>query len=250
MKFIFVFLFSLFGLSQINAQSVETLLADALSTELKPNETLALAKYKKINGNHTSNITAVTKISELNSRIGSRENDVTKRDAYYREAEKFANYALKLNPQSDEANVVKAMVLGKMSLGKPAKERIRLAKEVKIYADRALNINANNYVAWHIVGRWHYELANISSFERAAAKVFVAAIPTGSNAKAIQYFEKARSLAPTFTLNSLELAKAYYKADNVAKAIALLKELQGFAVTTDDDNYTKKLARDLIKEWQ
>lgn len=250
MKLFFAFLFSFFSLSQINAQSVDVLLADALVTERLPNEVLALAKYKKIYGTHTNNLTAVVKISELNSRIGSRENNTVKRDAYYKEAEKFADYSLRLNPKSDIANVAKAMVIGKMSLGKPAKEKIRLAKEVKKYADIALNINSNNYVAWHIVGRWHYELANISAIERAAAKVFVAAIPVGSIDKAIQYFEKARSIAPTFTLNSLELAKAYHKAGNKTKAIALLKELQGFAVTTDDDNYTKKLARDLIKEWQ
>ena len=250
MKTFLAFLFSFISLSQINAQSVEVLLAEALATERTPNEVLALAKYKKIYAAHTSNITAVVKISELNSRIGSRENNVEKRDAYYKEAEKFANHALKLNPKSDIANVAKAMVLGKISLGKPAKEKIRLAKEVKKYADIALNTNSNNYVAWHIVGRWHFELASISAIERAAAKVFVAVIPVGSIDKAIQYFEKARSIAPTFTLNSLELAKAYHKANNDTKAIALLKELQGFAVTTDDDNYSKKLARDLIKEWQ
>jgi tetratricopeptide (TPR) repeat protein len=250
MKFVLSFLFSLMSLAQINAQTVDALLADALATERLPNEALALAKYKKIYGSHTNNITAVVKISELNSRIGSRENNIEKRDAYYKEAEKFADYALRLNPKSDIANVAKAMVLGKISLGKPAKEKIRLAKEVKKYADIALNINSNNYVAWHIIGRWNFELANISALERAAAKVFVASIPVGSVDKAIQYFEKARSIAPTFTLNSLELAKAYYKAGNKTKAIALLRELQGFAVTTDDDNYTKKLARDLIKEWQ
>ena len=225
-------------------------MADALATELKPNEVLALAKYKKIYAAHSTNVSAVAKISELNSRIGSRENDVAKRDAYYKQAEEYANYALKLNPLSDEANVAKAMVLGKISFGKSAKEKIRLAKEVKKYADNALNANPNNYVAWHIVGRWNYELANISAIERAAAKVFVASIPLGTNEKAIQYFEKARSIAPQFTLNCLELAKAYHKAKNSTKAIALLKSLQDFPVTTDDDNYTKKLARDLIKEWQ
>ncbi len=250
MKSIFIFLFSFVVVAQLNAQSLDILLADALATEQKPNEVLALAKYKKIYASHNTNLTVVAKISELNSRIGSRENDEPKRDAYYKQADDYANYALKLNPLSDEANVAKAMVLGKISLGKPAKEKIRLAKEVKKYADKALAANSNNYVAWHIVGRWHYELANISAIERAAAKVFVASIPVGSNDKAILYFEKARTIAPQFTLNCLELAKAYHKAKNNTKAIALLKSLQDFPVTTDDDNYTKKIARDLIKEWQ
>ena len=63
------------------------------------------------------------------------------------------------------------------------------------------------------------------------------------------YYEKAKSLAPLFTLNYLELAKAYHKNDNDTKAISLLNYLLSIKNQTEDDPRIKAEAQKLIKNW-
>jgi hypothetical protein len=64
------------------------------------------------------------------------------------------------------------------------------------------------------------------------------------------YFEKARTLSPHFILNNIELAKAYHKNNEDAKAIALLKAVQAFPISTEDDAKHKVDALKLIKEYE
>ncbi len=64
------------------------------------------------------------------------------------------------------------------------------------------------------------------------------------------YYEKARSLAPNFTLNYLELAKAYHRNDETQKAITLLKQLLVIKTHTEDDPRIKKEAEGLIAKWR
>lgn len=249
MKFLF-FCFCLFSFFSVQAQDVNRLLADASKTELIPNEGLALNKYKEILKSHPQNIAALSKCSELCSRIGSRQKVGSTQDAWYNAALQYANRALSISPKNDQANVVKAMVIGKSSISKGSKEKIKGAKEIKILLDLALASNPNNYLAWHILGRWNYEISNINSFERAAAKVFVGSIPEGSLTNAITSFENARRLSSEFILNNIELAKAYHANDQDVRAIALLEESLKMPVTTEDDPRLKIKARNLINEWK
>ena len=73
------------------------------------------------------------------------------------------------------------------------------------------------------MGKWNYEVSNLSAFEKAAVKIIYGGLPAASLNNSIMYYEKAKSLAPLFTLNYLELAKAYHKNDDDTKAISLLK---------------------------
>lgn len=249
MKFLFISLF-LFSFLSGKTQDLNLMLAEAGRTELLPNEGLALYKYKEILKTHPQNIAALSKCSELCSRIGSRETSESSRNSWYKAAIQYADRALSISPRSDQANVAKAMVVGKSSITKTSKEKIKGAKEIKKLLDVALSTNSSNYLAWHILGRWNYEISNINSFERAAAKVFVGSIPEGSLKNAIICLENARRLSPQFILNNIELAKAYHDNDQDSKAIALLQEAMRMPVTTEDDPHLKLKARELMNAWK
>lgn len=249
MKLTFFLSLLFFGLSAA-AQDFGSLVKEADRLEDIPNEVAAFNKYKealKIQPNH---IYSLAKASQLASRIGSRETTTKNRDGWYNIAMSYANKAVTLSPQNDEANVALAMVLGKSSLSKSGKEKLKNAKEIKKRVDIALKTNPNNYLAWHILGRWHYEISNISPVERTAAKIFFGGVPSGSLKNAIMYFEKARSLMPHFILNYLELAKAYHKDGQVAKAKSLMQTIQSFPVNTEDDARLKVEGLRMTKDWE
>jgi predicted Zn-dependent protease len=247
--FAFLILFTA-GFIGASSQDVAALLKEADRLEAVPNEIAAFNKFKEVLVAQPNNMHALTKCSELCSRIGSREKSSTNRDTYFAAALAYANKAILVDPKSDKANVARAMALGKSSMTKSGKEKIRSAKEIKKHLDVALATNPSNYVAWHILGRWNYELSNVSGVEKAAAKVFFGGVPQGSLKDAIMYFEKARTLSPHFILNNIELAKAYHKNNEDAKAIALLKAVQAFPISTEDDAKHKVDALKLIKEYE
>lgn len=250
MKSIFSFiLFFCIG-TNVFSQDINVLLKEAERLEAVPNEVAALNKLKEALVVQPANIHALSKSSELCSRIGTRQANPKDRDNYFIAALTYAQRAIAISPLNDKANVSMAMIVGKSSMTKSGKEKIKSAKEVKRLLDIAIRSNPNNWLAWHILGRWNYEISNVSSIERAAARMFYSALPEGSLSNSIMYLEKAKSLSPRFALNTFELAKAYHRNDDNVKAVSLLKSLQALPIGTEDDPMIKTQALKLIQSWE
>ena len=231
-------------------QDVNALVTEADRLEDIPNEYAALNKFIEALKLQPAHIHALSKASELCSRIGSRQTNSTKRDEWFKAALAYATKAVNASPQSDEANVSMAMILGKATLTKSGKEKLKNARLIKKHLDIAIKTNPNNYLAWHILGRWNFELSNVSALERAGARLLYGGVPHGSVKDAIMYFEKARTLMPHFILNYVSMAYAYHKDGQTAKAITLLQTIQPFPINTEDDAAHKAEALKLIKDWQ
>lgn len=245
-----IFIALLFIAPALNAQDVPTLLKEAIRLEAQPNELAAYEMYKKIITLQPGSVHAFSKASQLCSRIGSRQTDAKVRDSWLNLAGDYAQKALNLNPQNDDANVSMAMYLGKSSLTKSGKEKIKSVNKIKAHIDMALKTNPNNYLAWHILGRLNYEISNVSGLEKAAAKIFYDALPKGTIANAIMYLEKSRTLQPNFILNNYELARAYEKNGEKNKAISILNKIPAMPISTEDDQVLKTKSNELLKDLQ
>ena len=232
------------------AQDAATLMAEGTKLETALNEKGAFEKFKAAQRLQPSNIQALNKCSELCSRIGNREATALARNDYYAAAQKCASAALKIDANNSASNCMMAIALGRVSLEKSGKEKVKAAIEIKKYADIAISKDAGNYKAWHVLGRWHYELSSLNFIERAAVKVFFGGLPKSSFADAITAFEKAKQISPGFVMNYYELARAYKKNGQSQKAIAAINTMLKLPDTTEDDAPTKKLARKLLESLQ
>lgn len=251
MKLLLSLLLPLMTVLPVAAQDIHAVIKEADKLEAIPNEAAALDKFKEALKLEPNNIYVLSKCSELCSRIGSRETaNPSKRDEWFKLAHGYATLAVRTDPKNDQANVVMAMILGKSTLTKSGKEKLKNARAIKKHLDVALQTNPQNYLAWHILGRWNYELSNVTAIERAGAKVFYGGVPEGTLKNAISSFEKARAIQPYFILNCLSLATAYHKDGQHSKAIGLLKSLQAFPNKTEDDPKHKQDALKLIKKWE
>lgn len=249
MKTVFSCIIALLLSSSLFAQQdINTLIREADRLEAIPNEKAAFTKFKEALKVHPANIYALTKCSELCSRIGKREKTKATRDSYYEAAKIYAGTALKINPASSDANAVMAIALGRTALEKSGKEKMAAVKDIKTYGELAAKYDPHNFKAWHILGKWYYEVSNLNMFERAAAKVFYGGLPSASLKESITYYEKAKALNANFLLNYLELAKAYKRNDEDAKAINLLKIMPALANQTEDDALIKEEGRKLLKQ--
>ena len=74
------------------------------------------------------------------------------------------------------------------------KGKSQLADSVRIYAEKAVEINPDNHRAYHILGRWHYEVSKLSWVIRKLSKLVFRHSPSGSFNLAVDYFNKAIGL--------------------------------------------------------
>lgn len=233
------------------AQDINALIKEGNRLESVPDEKAAFHKFKEVLKLNPINIYALNKCSELCSRIGQRETVNTKlRSDYYKAAKIYAETALKVEPANSEANCVMAIALGRSSLSKSGKEKIENAKEVKKYVDAAIAGDTKNFKAWHVLGRWQYEISNLNGLERGLVKLLYGGLPPATLKQSIFAFEKARALRPEFILNYYEMAKAYKDNNNEAKAIAYLKLLITLPNQTEDDPTIKEWSKALLKDWK
>jgi hypothetical protein len=250
MKLLTLFLFLILIATNSLGQDINALIKEANRLEATPDEKAAFAKFKEVLKLQPNNLHALTRCSELCSSIGNRETNTKTRDDYFKVALIYAKTAYKLYPESDVANVSMAIAVGRIVLLKSGKEKITSVKELKSYVDKAIVVNPNNFKAWHILGKWHYELSGLSSFEKTAAKIIYGALPASSLASSIACYEKAKALNSNFALNSLELAKAYKRNAEKLKAIAQLNYVLTLPNKVQDDEKIKSEARGLLKKWK
>lgn len=233
------------------SQDINALIAEGNRLEFIPDEKAAFKKFKEVLKINATNIYALNKCSELCSRIGQRETTNTKlRSDYYKAAVIYAESALKVDHKNSEANCVMAIALGRSSMSKSGRDKIDNAKEVKKYVDAAIAGDPKNFKAWHVLGRWQYEISNLNGLERGLVKVLYGALPPATLKQSIASFEKARALRPEFLLNYYEMARAYKDNDNKAKAIAYLQLMITLPNQTEDDPGIKNKAKALLKDWQ
>ena len=250
MKSVLLNFFTLFFLHPCPAQDLTSMIREADRIEKIPNEKAAFAKFKEILKSHPINLYALNKCSELCSRIGKRQTNPKLSEDYYSAARTYAATALKVNPNNAESNCVMAIALGRSSLNKSGKEKISSAKEIKRYVDAAIKNDPKNFKAWHVLGRWHYEISNLNGFERTAVKIFYGGLPAASLKESIMAFEKSQALTDGFILNYFEMAKAYKMDKQPEKAIAILTKMLTVPNQTEDDPFIKDAGRKLLKEWK
>jgi hypothetical protein len=231
-------------------QDVPALLQQAARLEADFKEEDALVKYQEIVKLQPHNVFALCHCSDLSCRIGNRQDSRDKKIDYFKAGHDYADAAWRLDSTNSEANVVMAFSIGRMILLESGREKVAGAGAIKRYADDAIRYDPDNYKAWHILGRWHYEISGLNFIERTLAKWFYGALPDASLQESIHDYEKSMSLRPAFMLNYLELAKACHRDGQNARAIQLLRRLDSLRDGMYDDRQVRREGRQLLAEWQ
>jgi len=229
-------------------QDFNSLIQDGAKLEKEQKELQALKKYTEAQKLKPTDLHVLYKCSELYSRIGVRETNSASQEQYYKSSLAYAQMAYKYYPQSDDANVAMSMALGRLALTRSGKEKVSTVKEIKTYADNAIRINPKNFKAWHIIGKWNYEVSNLGFFEKTAIKLIYGGLPNSSFSESVKAYEKVKELNPYFGSNYLELAKAYQKLDDNINAQKNLKYVIAMPNYTEEDPIVKTRATQLLSE--
>lgn len=216
---------------------------DQLVKNLKEED--AYQKYKAALVVQPDNLHALVQCSLVASRMGNRQTDKNKARDLYTEARDLAGRALKVDSTSADACVMLAMAEGRLSQSEGAKTKVEYARDVKDYCDKAIRLDPKNYRAYYLLGVWSVQVAHMSGMQRTGAKLY-GGLPDATIKDAIRYFEKCRSVNPSFILNYLDMAKVYKEDDQNEKALAALQTLVHLPVQTEDDPAIKAEGRKML----
>ncbi|MFD2999244.1 hypothetical protein ACFS7Z_02640 [Pontibacter toksunensis] len=205
--------------------------AKQLLSSYKDSEALLL--YEQVLSAAPDNFEALCKASLLHCRIGDRySSDETSKLQHYAKAKAYAQKAYDLNPVDAESNYVMALSYSCEAMASGPRNRLVGINQVKSFLDAALSSNSQHAGAWHLMGRWHFKMANLNVVEKLASKMLFGGVcDVTTNEVAAEALEKAVAYEPDNIRYYYDLACIYdemkdkeARNNTLQKAVALTFE--------------------------
>ncbi|SKB00972.1 hypothetical protein SAMN02745166_03271 [Prosthecobacter debontii] len=162
------------------------------------------------------------------------------------QALEYGYRAAKLGPQNSDAQLSVAISYGKMLPLLGAKEQVQSSKLIRQGAERAIQLNPRNDLAWHILGRWHRNVAEISGLKRTLAALVYEKLPEGTHADAVKCFTKAMEINPKRLIHYIELGRTYAQMGEPSEARRFLAKGLKMPSVEKDDEESKALGRSVL----
>jgi tetratricopeptide (TPR) repeat protein len=147
-----------------------------------------------------------------------------------------------------EAQLAPAITLGKMLPYLPTKEQVAASPRIKESVDKALALDPRNDTAWHVLGRWHRVLADVSLVKRYLAEMIYGSLPKGSNEAAEHAMRKAIELNPNRLMHYIELGRIYAQMGRKDDARQFINKGLAMPDSEKDDPETKQRGRETLQK--
>jgi tetratricopeptide (TPR) repeat protein len=158
----------------------------------------------------------------------------------------YSQRAAALAPKNAEAQLSIAISYGKMLPFLGTKEQIEASHYIKDSADRALELDPNNDLAWHVLGRWHRTLSDVNIVKRRLASLVYGQLPQTTTEEAVKCFEKAIEINPNRLIHYVELGRAYAQMGKTAEARRFIEKGLAMPNLEKDDPETKRRGRETL----
>ena len=237
-------------LSASVADPVSNLLDEAAEYHKMGQEEKALNLYLEVLEKAPRNYEALWNTSLLYTRKGQRQSNFTDEVRYYEKAREFARTCLRYHTDKPRSHYVYGIATAALVDDMPnSSERFRLIGEIKEYADRAVTMDPGYAPAWHLLGVWHSNLANVSQAERFAARLIYGRLPDGaSKQKAEEYLNRAIRMEPDEILFYLDLGQHHQEFGEYSKAIPMFEKSLNLPAISENDRHYQQEARDRLRQ--
>jgi len=158
----------------------------------------------------------------------------------------FSQKALAADSASADAHGYYGILIGRVGEIKGTKQKILNSYDVKKHTMKAIELDSENDSWQHVMGRWHYTLADLSWFERTIASIVYTTPPKASFEEAEQYFVRAAELDPEDIRHFLWLGKTQLELDKEAAARTSLETAVNLTKKSDSDTILQEEARELL----
>jgi tetratricopeptide (TPR) repeat protein len=156
--------------------------------------------------------------SSGNSRASSAE-------THYPKAEKLARRAAVLCPENVDTQLNLAIAVGRLAILRGGKTKVELSKEVKERAEKAIQLNPQEDIAYHVLARWNREVAILSGVKRLWLKSSMADCRLPAVKKLWSFFNQAIAIDPNYIIHHYELGLTYETLGKWAEAKSAYSKL-------------------------
>ena len=172
------------------------------------------------------------------------------RDSLYVLAEVYARRAVDAELLQPDGHYILGAAIGRASLTKGNKERVRRAREIRVEALKTLELDPNHDKAHHVIGRWHAEIKRLSGIQRWFARNLYGGdfMKLASWQQAVEHMERAVAIDPTVIYHRIDLAEIYLDRKRYSDARTQLQAIESLPVWDVLDPGHKERAAELMKE--
>jgi tetratricopeptide (TPR) repeat protein len=160
----------------------------------------------------------------------------------------YSKRAAALAPDDAEAQLSVAISYGKMLPNQGAKAQVQASPRIKEAVDKALKLDPQNDLAWHVLGRWHRVLADVTGVKRILAGAIYGKLPSTTNEAAAKCLQKAIALRPTRLMHYIELGRVYAQMGRKEEARRLINKGLAMPNVEKDDPEMKRLGREALEK--
>ena len=208
----------------------------------------ALVHYTAALEQDPQNCDAAWKISRAYADIGDDKTSKEERTAHFNKANDFAQKAISLCPENDNAHLYLSVAIGRVALMAGKKTQVQLSQTIKDEAEKAIELNPENAVAHHVYARWHRKVATLSGVAKAFAKVLYGGLPPASLEQAVAHLQKSVDLDPDNVNNRLELGITYEMMNNWQSAKQSYEKAIALPATKHKDGTYQEEAKERLKK--
>lgn len=196
-----------------------------------------------------NNYEAAWKLSRAYVDIGETKENKNERKMYFQKGLDLANKAVEMDSSLEKGHLWKSIALGRVALDAGKKEQVRLSKEIKKEADKAVELDPNDDIAWHVLGRWHRKMATLGWLQRKFANLFLGGVPKDASVEeAANCFKKAIEINPGHINHHLELAITYEELDKKDLAKEEYQKVLELPEKDSDDKSHKEEAKKRLED--
>jgi len=230
---------------QENARG-KTLIERGDAEDARHESRAALASYAEADQLEPNRVDVLLRLSKQYSDLVPGAEDTAEAKNFARLAVDSAKRAAGLAPENSKAHLSLAIAYGRMADYEDNKTKIAYSKLIKEEAQRAIALDPAEDYAYHVLGRWHFEMSRLNPVLRLLAKAVYGDLPPASTEEAIGNLRKAVETAPQKIPHRYELARAYTALGQDELAREQWEKILQLPAADSEDEKSKKAAREAL----
>lgn len=198
--------------------------------------------------NNANDVEVLWRLAQIHFDIADQSEDPTVHKEHYYPGLDYAKKALELNPKSARANHWYSVLIGKVGIIEGTEQKIINSYDVKKYAEIAISLDPNYDGTYHLMGRWHFNIAELSWIERSIAGWVYATPPEGSFEEAVQFFKKAIKAKDDEIRHYVWLGNSYYELSDYKNAEKSWRDAVKIAPKSESDKILINQAKESLAD--
>ncbi len=206
----------------------------------------ALATFREAEQHDPNNVGILLRIAKQYSDLVSQTKPEAAAHEVAAKSLAYSKRAVDLDPNNAKGRLSLAVAYGRLTDFVGNKVKLEYSKLIKQEAQKSLELDPTDDFAYHVLGRWHFGVANVGAVLKAMASLVYGGMPAASNEDAAKFLKKATEIAPQRIIHHSELARVYRTMGRKELALKEWQTVLALPALDKEDEKDKREAREEV----